>query len=170
MGQWAQAEMHSPELTTIAPPHDVLADTKWFGQVYDVRAFNQLTTLWIKSILSARGVPLRRSDKIRQIYSELRSTGVEGSASDLIKIANAILRTYAGEEDSDDFLSAPVDSKSFVDRSVDNAMADGGWRILEFEETRRRSIDDCSITELREIRRKAHKLIGNTWHHQPPVD
>ena len=116
------------------------------------------------------GRALRRSEKLRQIYLELRLTGVEGSPSDLLRIANAILRTFSGEDDDGDVHSAPIGARPFAHLDVDKAMEDGGWRILEFEENRHRNADDVSINQLRQIRHRARKLIGSQWHYQPPVD
>jgi hypothetical protein len=113
---------------------------------------------------------MRRSEKLRQIYRELRLAGVEAPASDLVQIASLILRAYSGDTDEVDDFGVPRDTRSLVHMPVDSAMEDGGWRVLEFELKQSRSIDDLDPERLHYIRRIARKVIGSPWHYQPPQD
>ena len=113
---------------------------------------------------------MRRSEKLRQIYLELRASGVEASASDLIRIAHIILQSYAGETDQLEDFGVQRETSPFVHMPVDSAMDDGGWRVLEFEFKRSGRIDDLGVDQLHKVRLRARKIIGSPWHYQPPRD
>lgn len=113
---------------------------------------------------------MRRADKLREIYAELRASGIEAPAADLIRIAHIILRAYAGDDETIDEFGRPRDSRMLSGMAVDDAMRDGGWRVLDYEASRSRGIDDLGPEELASFRRKARKVLGTPWHYQPPQD
>jgi hypothetical protein len=113
---------------------------------------------------------MRRSEKLKEIYAELRATGIEAPASDLIRIAHIILRAYSGEDEATDEFGRPREGRSLADLPVDKAMEDGGWRVLEHEERRSNNIDDLDPERLESFRHQAKKVTGTQWHHQPPQD
>ncbi len=77
---------------------------------------------------------MRKPDQIRAIFAELRATlGPEVPAADLLKIAVIILRSYYSEEDELAGFGRPGQARSFISMPVDEALVDGGWRVLEFE-------------------------------------
>jgi hypothetical protein len=113
---------------------------------------------------------MRKSDKLREIYAELRSTGIEAPASDMIRLAHIILRAYGVDDDDVDEFGRPRDGRSIVRMPVDEAMTDGGWRVLEYEARRNGSIDDLEPDQVEGFRRQAQRLSGAQWHYQPPQE
>ena len=110
---------------------------------------------------------MRRPDQIRLIYSELRrSLGHEVPGHELIKLAFHLLRAYSSEEFEK--LGQPGRSPSLVSLPVDEAMRDGGWRVLEFENENSASFLDDNDVESREARRSLiERFLGPEWQHHP---
>lgn len=112
---------------------------------------------------------MRKHDVLRAIYVELRATlGPEIPAGEVIRLANLILRAYSGldHESIDDHSGSRT---SIVSMAVDTAMQDGGWRVLEFEESQ------CSLHErdydvMLELRPIIEKFLGPEWKHPSPTD
>jgi hypothetical protein len=102
----------------------------------------------------------------RAIYAELRLTlGKEVPSAELLKLAIVILRSYSIERDG-----APEDgrigtSRSFVSLPVDEAMKDGGWRVLDFEATQSYCKDDRDAGALTALRPLIEKYLGPEWQH-----
>jgi hypothetical protein len=109
---------------------------------------------------------MQRPVLFRAIYAELRSTlGREVPAADLLKLAFEVMRAYAIDQDG-----LPEDgrigfSRLFASLPVDEAMRDGGWRVLDFEERRVYSRDDCDVGALTALRPLIEKYLGPEWQH-----
>lgn len=90
-----------------------------------------------------------RPSQIRLIFTELRQV-LDSSYSDreLLRLASAIViaHTAAGRLD-DDYLTTSDVIHSFFARPIDEAMTDGGWKILEFEMKRGTAFEDGVRTE-----------------------
>lgn len=109
---------------------------------------------------------MQRPALFRAIYIELRSTlGREVPAADVLKLAFELMRAYAIDQDG-----LPTDnrigvSRQFVSLPVDEAMRDGGWRILDFEERQVYSKDDRDAGALTALRPLIEKYLGPEWQH-----
>ena len=111
--------------------------------------------------------------RLRAIYAELRrAAGKEIAAADLLRLAHFLLKQYrldAARVEVDEY-GRPVDSRAFFALPVDVAMADGGWRILNFEERRSFGIDDISPLEKSLITRLVRRYVRSEWPQQIPED
>lgn len=109
---------------------------------------------------------MQRPVLFRAIYAELRSTlGREVPAADLLKLAFELMRAYALDQEG-----LPEDGRIGVTRSfsslpVDEAMRDGGWRVLDFEERRAYSRDECDAIALTTLKPLIEKYLGPEWQH-----
>jgi hypothetical protein len=108
---------------------------------------------------------MRKGDLLRSIYAELRSSlGREVTAGEVIRLANLILRSYTGLEDFREDGRAGGPGRSLVCLAVDTAMRDGGWRVMEFEESQRSHDDDDGYLDA-EIYSLIGTLLGPEWKH-----
>lgn len=104
---------------------------------------------------------------LRAIFAELRAgLGPEVAARDILKLAHVILRSYTEElEDTADLNDKPG-RLPFWAAPVDEAMRDGGWRILEYETAQRSSVDDLTSGETNLLRLMIERYLGPEWRHQ----
>jgi hypothetical protein len=103
---------------------------------------------------------------LRAIYSELRSSlGPEVPGSELIRLAYLVWRAYAADLSDVGDDGQPRKSRSLLSLPVDEAMNDGGWRILDFETKSLPSSDERDIPEFIEIRPLIEKYLGPEWQH-----
>ena len=103
---------------------------------------------------------------LRAIYAELRNgLGPDVPGSDLIKLANVILRAYTHDEEQLDY-GTPAPNRSFASLPVDEAMRDGGWRVLEFESMRAFLIENLETEALTALRPLIEKFLGPEWRYQ----
>ncbi|HEX4159096.1 MAG TPA: hypothetical protein VHY79_11520 [Rhizomicrobium sp.] len=111
---------------------------------------------------------MRNPARLRAIYFELRkATGSDVPAGDLLRLAHVILKSYVDDEDvRDDSLREPGPDRAFAALPVDEAMKDGGWRVLHYELKRDSDIDHVSPEELCELRVHIRKFLGPEWPQQ----
>lgn len=110
--------------------------------------------------------------RLRAIYAELRrAAGKDVAAADLLRLAYVLFKTYRLEfgQEVDDY-GLPADSRAFAVLPVDEAMEDGGWRVLNFEWRRRFCIDEVGPRELSIIIRAVRKYLGPEWPQQTRED
>lgn len=112
---------------------------------------------------------MNRSQIIKGVFWELRAAGVEGSARDILKLADFMLRSHLGEIGSAEDFGRVVDSRTLPLVAVDFAIADGGWRVLEYE-NRQISFCDVDGTAINETKRIIEGYIGSLWAHSIPPD
>lgn len=104
---------------------------------------------------------------IRAIFAELRaSLGPDVPAGDLIRLAHLIVRAHTEEQDELAEFGRQGESRSLVSLAVDVAMADGGWRILEFEAHKREYLDDVDRERVCVIKPLIQKYLGPEWQQQ----
>jgi len=109
---------------------------------------------------------MRKPGQIRVIYAELRQMlGDEVAAGDLLKIANLFLRAYSDPPDELKEFGVAGDSRPFLTLPVDEAMSDGGWRILSFERDRSWFLDLRDPIELAKFEPLLSKHLGPEWQH-----
>ena len=111
---------------------------------------------------------MRKSVKIREIYRELRyATAGTASAIDLIRLAHLILKSYNFEDDSSFKFQDQVKLREISFLPLDEALSDGGWRILNFEQQDRKTLDDERVSQYRD---EIERLLGSEWPNQLPRD
>ena len=110
--------------------------------------------------------------RLKAIYAELRrAAGKDASAADLLRLAHMLLKAYRlGAGDDVDDYGRPIDSRAFFALPVDEAMEDGGWRILNFEDRRNFGIDEINPRELSIIKRAVRNYLGPEWPQQMQED
>lgn len=81
--------------------------------------------------------------KLRRIYRALRTEfGNELSSHELLRLAHSMLRVGRGD-DITNVVELRLPSRRFDELGLDEALADGGWRILNRErELMREAFDD----------------------------
>jgi hypothetical protein len=105
---------------------------------------------------------MQRSKVVRSLFWELRAAGVEGSAKEVLRLAHFLLKSHLGEVGRADDFGKVVDSRSLPLLPVDVVMADGGWRVLEFENSRTSHIDIEAVEEAVKAS-KLKRLMGSIW-------
>jgi hypothetical protein len=108
---------------------------------------------------------MRKPALIRALYAELRQMlGDEVSSSDVLKIANKFLQAYTDPLDETSDYGVPTDSRSFHSLPVDEAMRDGGWRIMSFEERKTSNwLDTSEPLDIARLDPIIEKYIGPEW-------
>ncbi|HZG45489.1 MAG TPA: hypothetical protein VEZ41_04375 [Allosphingosinicella sp.] len=101
---------------------------------------------------------MQRSKVIRSLFWELRAAGVEGSAKDVLRLAHFIMRSHLGEVGRADDFGRVVDPRALPFLPVDVVMADGGWRLLEFENSRASYVERDAVDE-NALRKRVKRLM-----------
>jgi hypothetical protein len=110
---------------------------------------------------------MRKAQLLKEIFAELRAgLGPEVAASDVIKIAHVILRSYSEEIDNHAQIYFGRSHHNFSSMPVDLAMKDGGWRIMEFELENNSKLDDINPAKRNALRHLIEKHLGPEWQHQ----
>lgn len=105
---------------------------------------------------------MQRSKVVRSLFWELRAAGVEGSAKDVLRLAHHILQSHLGEIGRSDDFGRVVDPRSLPFLPVDLAIADGGWRLIDFENSRATYLEVEAVDEV--VRHsKLKRLLGSIW-------
>lgn len=111
---------------------------------------------------------MRKPDLVRAIYAELRrSVASDIPDGDLLRFAHLIVQSRTRDIDLLAEFGRVVAGRSLLSAEVDEAMSDGGWRILEFEGRPISSRDDPEGGERRVLRNLIQRYLGPEWqHHQ----
>jgi hypothetical protein len=107
---------------------------------------------------------VQRSKVVKTLFWELRAAGVEGSAKDVLRLANFLLQSRLGEVGSSDDFGRIVDSRALPLLPVDVVLADGGWRLLEFENSRVSHLDSEVVHDVAK-QSKLKRIMGSVWRH-----
>lgn len=105
---------------------------------------------------------MQRSKVVKALFWELRAAGVEGSAKEVLRLAYFLLQSHLGEIGKAEDFGRVVDSRALPLLPVDIVMADGGWRVLEFENSRTTHIDLEAVDEVVKTSR-IKRLMGSIW-------
>jgi hypothetical protein len=78
------------------------------------------------------GITSKQTKYLQFVYAELRAAlGVRVAGGDILRLA--LLVCEALDEDDGDYAPNPRDSRSTMLLPVDEAMSDGGWKVLILE-------------------------------------
>jgi hypothetical protein len=105
---------------------------------------------------------MQRSKVVKSLFWELRAAGVEGSAKEVLRLAHFLLQSHLGEIGRADDFGRVVDSRALPLLPVDVVMADGGWRLLDFENSRL-SHHDAEVVDDVVRTSRIKRLIGSLW-------
>jgi len=107
---------------------------------------------------------MQRPALLRAIYAELRlSLGAEPPGGDLLRLAHLIVLA-ADDVEQDESDGRSGGSQPFFTWPVDDAMSDGGWRILAFEKDAF-SLEDRGRDIAFNTRLLIEKYLGPEWQH-----
>lgn len=112
---------------------------------------------------------MRRSSTVRALFWELRAAGIDGSAKDVLRLAYFILRSHQGELGRLDDFGRMVDSRALPMLPVDVVIANSGWRVVEFENSRAQAREPDTVDQVARHRR-IEGLIGRLWPRSTPLD
>jgi hypothetical protein len=112
---------------------------------------------------------MRKSQVVKSIFWELRAAGVEGSARDVLRLAHFLVRSHLGEIAKSDDFGRVVESRALPMLPVDIVMADGGWRLVDFENSRIGYMD-VDAPEYFTAKLKIERFVGPLWPRSTPQD
>jgi hypothetical protein len=102
--------------------------------------------------------------KIRAIYAELRrAIGDAATAGELLRLAHAILKSFAPDLDELGPFGRPREGRAFFAIPLDEAMGDGGWKILNFEAHRNFDIEDLDPQDFPPLQVEIQQFLGAQW-------
>jgi len=107
---------------------------------------------------------VRKSDLVRTIFSELRqNVAADISDGDLLRLANLIVQAHGTDPNLLAGFGVAGASRALLGLPVDEAMDDGGWRVLYFEVGNARHEDEpgYGLNHHSVVRR----LLGPEWRH-----
>ena len=105
---------------------------------------------------------MQRSKVVKSLFWELRAAGIEASAKDTLRLAHFILQSHLGEVDRADDFGKVVDSRALPLLPVDVVLADGGWRVLDFENSRVSHLES-EVAHDAARQSKLRKMLGSLW-------
>ncbi len=108
---------------------------------------------------------MRKPALIRALYAELRQMlGSEVADGDVLKLAHHFVRAYGDAPYQLSEFGVAHDSRPFSSLPVDEAMADGGWRVLYHERRVTSWIDlrEKSL-ELAKLAPVLDRYLGSAW-------
>jgi hypothetical protein len=112
---------------------------------------------------------MQKSAQLRQVYQEIRRVvGTTVPAIDIARLAHLILRSYHGEDEEADDYGLPADSRAFLHLPVDEAMRDGGWRVLLFEMRSSADSDRLDPPEVALLNQYVARFLGPEWQSRFP--
>lgn len=112
---------------------------------------------------------MRRSETVRALFWELRAAGVDGSARDILRLADLLLRSHKGEIGGLGDFGRVVDSRAFPFLPVDVVINRAGWRVVDFENSRVDRFDIDTVDSMAGVK-KAERLVGKLWPRSTPQD
>ncbi|TGT56613.1 hypothetical protein EN813_042405 [Mesorhizobium sp. M00.F.Ca.ET.170.01.1.1] len=112
---------------------------------------------------------MRKSDKLREVYKEIRRVvGTTVPAVDIVRLAHLILRSYQEDDADVDEYGRPADSRAFPYLPVDEAMSDGGWKVLLFELRAAADTDRLDADAAIKLNRRLENFLGPEWQSRFP--
>jgi hypothetical protein len=102
---------------------------------------------------------------IRAIYSEIRRGLPQLPAGEALEMAHRLLRAYTEDPDQTKIFGREGEVRSLARLPVDEAMQDGGWRVMEYELRRAGDVEDLDAGMLAALRPIIEKYLGPEWQH-----
>jgi hypothetical protein len=91
---------------------------------------------------------MRRSTKLMAVYAEIRkSLGATASPTEAMELAHHIIAAFSNPEDGTRF-DLRVGGVPFCMWGVDQAIADGGWRVLDRAGELAWGVDEEAVEQL----------------------
>jgi hypothetical protein len=111
---------------------------------------------------------MRQPDLVRAVFAELRrNLSSDVSDGDALRLAHLIIKSYTEERDLLADFGIARASRSLLHTEVDEAMKDGGWRVMEFEGEGFSTPDDRGPRAGFILQTLLERFIGPEWrHHQ----
>jgi 2-polyprenyl-6-methoxyphenol hydroxylase-like FAD-dependent oxidoreductase len=109
--------------------------------------------------------------KLLAIVDELRrelGPGVPTGA--LLRLAAHIIVAATTEPDELGGFGRPGESRPFAILPCDEAMEDGGWRVLAFERRRDGDLDNLDHDELEQLEDRLERFLGPEWQYRTRRD
>ena len=107
---------------------------------------------------------IRKSDLVRIIYTDLRqNVASEVSDADLLRLANLIVQAHGTDPNLIAGFGIAGVSRTLLSLPVDEAMDDGGWRVLFFEAVNTPDDDEAGFG--RNHFTVIRNLLGPEWRH-----
>lgn len=100
---------------------------------------------------------------VRAIYAEIRRGLPDLPAGEALDLANRFLRAYTIDPDQMRGFGQEVEGRSLARLPVDEAMRDGGWRVMDYEFRRNAELDDLDAGTIAAIRPIIEKYLGPEW-------
>lgn len=105
--------------------------------------------------------------KLLAVLEELRrAAGPEVPAGILLRLAAHIVRAGTVEPDELEGFGRQGPSRLFSALPLDEAMQDGGWRILDFERRQQFSLDGLDFEEQKDLEARIERILGPEWQQQ----
>lgn len=108
---------------------------------------------------------MNKPAQIRLIYAELRRSLPDVAGGELLKIAHLFLRAYSEHPDDLSEFGLESEGRPFLTRPVDEAMSDGGWKILAFERERFTAVDRRTARDSARFNSLLRSFLGPEWQH-----
>jgi hypothetical protein len=109
--------------------------------------------------------------KLLAVLEELRrAAGPDVPVGELLRLAAHIARAAVTEPDELAGFGRPGDSRAFAALPCDEAMQDGGWRVLAFEGRRDAGVDTLDPDELEHLEARLEQILGPEWQHRTRLD
>lgn len=110
---------------------------------------------------------MRKPGLVRAVYAELRAMlGDTHASGDLLKMASLLVSSYQDPFDELAEFGVAQEGRPFSSLPVDEAMSDGGWRILSFESKQHDSWRDLrNPVAVARITAILNRRLGPEWQH-----
>lgn len=102
---------------------------------------------------------------VRAIYAEIRNGLPDLPAGEALELAHRLFRAYVADTDQMKQFGQEVGERSLARMPLDEAISDGGWRVMEYELHRAAELEDLDSEALAAIRPIIEKYLGPEWQH-----
>lgn len=106
---------------------------------------------------------------VRAIYAEIRKGLPDLAAGEALELAHRLLRAYVTDTDQLKPFGQEVDDRSLARLPLDEAIRDGGWRVMEYELHRAAAFEDLDSETFAAIRPIIEKYLGPEWQHPSQI-
>jgi len=117
----------------------------------------------------ASGCDVKKSALVKAIYAEIRRSQPAIPAGEALDAAYRLLQLFRADPDLMRRFGREVDARSISDLPVDEAMRDGGWRIMEYEIRRAGDLEQLEHETLAALRGVIERYLGPEWQHHSQV-